>query len=167
MHRSCWLLRDQPRQAFEWNYFPLLLTRRIVLFNKKKKILYSFFLKHFPKKKVFGWPCRIKFFSIFIYFELTFSVKRFVYLGFQLVYYYCYVLFFFLIFFLLFFSCSLFKHLFLMWLWVIFLKFFLNFFLFFFFNFFLNFFFSCSLFKHLFLMWLWVIFFFFSVNNIR
>ena len=32
------LLHGQPRQTFEWNYFPLL-TGRIVLSNKKKEIL--------------------------------------------------------------------------------------------------------------------------------
>ena len=49
----------QPRQPFECNCFPLL-TGRIVLTNKKRNLRkYSvvFFLKHFPKKKVFGGPC--------------------------------------------------------------------------------------------------------------
>ena len=54
----CRLLYGQPRQPFEWNYFPLL-TGRIVLSNKKKKfekIFSRFFLKHFPKKKLLGGP---------------------------------------------------------------------------------------------------------------
>ena len=49
---SCKPLHGQPRQSFEWNYFPLL-TGRIVLLNKKKKfgkILRVVFLKHFQKK---------------------------------------------------------------------------------------------------------------------
>ena len=53
------LLHGQPRQPFEWNYFPLL-TGRIILSNKKSNLRkYSvFFFKHFPKKKmVLGGPC--------------------------------------------------------------------------------------------------------------
>ena len=40
MNRSCRLLHGQPRQAFEWNYFPLS-TGRIVLSNKKRNFLAS------------------------------------------------------------------------------------------------------------------------------
>ena len=50
MDRSCRLLHGQPRQLFEWNYFPWL-TGRIVLLIKKikfEKIFSSFCLKHFP-----------------------------------------------------------------------------------------------------------------------
>ena len=59
MDRSCRLLHGQPRQPFEWNYFPLL-TGRIVLSNKKRNLRrYSVvcFFKDFPKKNVFGGPC--------------------------------------------------------------------------------------------------------------
>ena len=44
MDLSCRLLHGQPKQPFEWNYFPLL-TRRIVLSNKERsfeKIFISF-----------------------------------------------------------------------------------------------------------------------------
>ena len=48
---SCRLLHGQPRQPFDWNYFPLL-TGRIVLSNKKRNLRqYS---EVFSKKKVFG-----------------------------------------------------------------------------------------------------------------
>ena len=42
----------QPRQPFEWNYFPLL-TERIVLSNKKKKFekIFRSFFKAFSNKK--------------------------------------------------------------------------------------------------------------------
>ena len=59
MERSFRLLHGQPRQPFEWIYFPLL-SGRIVLSNKKWNFRkYSvFFLKQFPKKKkLFGGPC--------------------------------------------------------------------------------------------------------------
>ena len=36
-HLTCRLLHDQLRQLFEWNYFPLL-TLRIVLLNKKRNL---------------------------------------------------------------------------------------------------------------------------------
>ena len=38
MDRSCRLLPGQPKQPFEWNYFPIL-TARIVLKKKKKMYL--------------------------------------------------------------------------------------------------------------------------------
>ena len=52
MDRSSRLLHGQPRHLFERNYFPLL-TKRIVLSNKKKfeKIFSRFFWRHFQKKK--------------------------------------------------------------------------------------------------------------------
>ena len=37
MDRSCKLMHGQPRQPFNWNYFPLL-TGRIVLSNKKANL---------------------------------------------------------------------------------------------------------------------------------
>ena len=51
----------QPRQPFEWNYFPLL-TERIVLSNKKRNLrkFSVVFLSIFHKKKVFGGPCITK-----------------------------------------------------------------------------------------------------------
>ena len=55
MKRSCRLLHGQPRQPFEWNYFPLL-TGRIVLWEIFEKIFCNFFFKAFSKKKVFGGP---------------------------------------------------------------------------------------------------------------
>ena len=58
LYRSCRLLHGQPRQPFEWKYFPLL-TGRIVLSNKKRNLRkYSVVvLKAFSKKKVFGGVC--------------------------------------------------------------------------------------------------------------
>ena len=52
LDRSYRLLHGQPRQPFEWNYFPFL-TGSIVLSNKKKKFekIFRSFFKHFPKKK--------------------------------------------------------------------------------------------------------------------
>ena len=66
MDRSCSLLHGQPRQPFEWNYFPIL-TERIVLPIKKRNLRkYSvvFFLKHFPKKRYFADPLNK---SVFLY----------------------------------------------------------------------------------------------------
>ena len=55
LERSCRLLHGQPKQPFEWNYFPLL-NGSIVLSNKKRNLRkYSvvFFLSIFKKKKRF------------------------------------------------------------------------------------------------------------------
>ena len=50
----CRLLYGQPSQPFEWNYFPLLIGR-IVILNKKKefKKIFSSFLGIFQKRKVY------------------------------------------------------------------------------------------------------------------
>ena len=63
--KNCRLLHGQPRQPFEWNYFPLL-TRRIVLSNTKWNLRkYSaFFLKHFPRKK-YLWDPIVFLFSLY------------------------------------------------------------------------------------------------------
>ena len=52
MNRLCRLLHGQPRQPFEWNYFPLLNGRIVLSYKKRNLRKYSvaFFLKHFPKK---------------------------------------------------------------------------------------------------------------------
>ena len=54
--RSSRLLHGQPRQPFEWNYFPLL-TGRIVLSNKTRNLRkYSVFLSIFQKKSYLADP---------------------------------------------------------------------------------------------------------------
>ena len=56
MDRSCRLLHGQPRQPYQWNYFPLL-TGRIVLSNKKRNLRkYSVVLVAFSKKKSYLGP---------------------------------------------------------------------------------------------------------------